>query len=201
MLDMFLNDFAIGDIARVDDDAADLGIVQAVLADRFQCPPRAFAVARAKFDRRFHLPGLNQLLECLAHVGHIVAVNQIELILAQHVYGVVAQQVLYGGTLIADYAVGIKHGDNVHGTLGERLESPLRRFQCLRYLLEIADIGENADDAGGLAFRIGKSADVANDIARNTVLILDDRFGNHILAVSHHQTVFGLGRIGFSGSQ
>ena len=71
--------------------------------------------------------------------------NKIVLAPTNHLSGLVSEQPFHRRTLIDHDGVLIEHRDNIHRTLGQRLEASFGGFERLRDLFEISDVRKHTN--------------------------------------------------------
>ena len=148
--ELLLERLALGDVARVDDDPADGGMVEQVGADRLQVAPGAVAVEAAEVDGGLggRVGGADG--EGGGHAGRVLGVG--EVVEAGAVQGVrrVAEDALDGRAVPEDDAVRPEDGHQVRAVLDERAEPILALAQGGLGLLAGADVAGD-DDAVGVS--------------------------------------------------
>ena len=97
-----LEHLALGDVAVVDDDAADGGVVEQVAADRLHRPPRAVGVLDAALEATLGALARGEVRERLLHRAAIVVVDQRGELPALPVGRGVAEDPFQGDALEAD---------------------------------------------------------------------------------------------------
>src|SRR4030095_3113287 len=78
VLGLLLGFLALRDIARRDDDAANPGMIEQVVAQGFQVDPMALRMPEAELDRRLRGFPLQQFAESLPRPRYILGVDRIE---------------------------------------------------------------------------------------------------------------------------
>src|SRR5215207_2822617 len=110
---------ALGNVAVVEDDAADVWIVEQVLADRLHVYPPAVGVAQTAIDRRAGAGASDKPRKDLAYPVYIVGVHhgRLENAMADPSLGLVAEDPFDRGARVAGDAVGVDHRDDVRRVL------------------------------------------------------------------------------------
>ena len=124
-----LEHLALGDVAVVDDDAADGGVVEQVAADRLHRPPRAVGVLDAALEATLGALARGEVRERLLHRAAIVVVDQRGELPALPVGRGVAEDPFQGDALEADPAVGVEDGLGVRRVLEQGPEPGLAAAQ------------------------------------------------------------------------
>ena len=124
-----LEHLALGDVAVVDDDAPDGGVVEQVAADRLHRPPRAVGVLDAALEATLGALARGEVRERLLHRAAIVVVDQRGELPALPVGRGVPEDPFQGDALEPDPAVGVEDGLGVRRVLQQGPEPGLAAAQ------------------------------------------------------------------------
>ena len=118
----FFGLLALGDVAGVDDDAADGRLINEIVSDRFQMEPRAVFMANAELDSAGGTGRAFVQGEEAAHAKGILWMDEVEDGVAGHLCWRIADHSFHGGGLVTDDAISADHRDDVCRILNERTE-------------------------------------------------------------------------------
>src|ERR1700733_8702468 len=130
---------ALGDIARVDDDAADYGVGERGNTARLQPAVRSVLVTQAKLAREALDIAVNHLLILRHEFRPIIRMRQLEYIIRFAFFGRVAQRILHTRADVLHAAISGCDGDDVLCMFGEREESA---FATPKRAILIAPFGD-----------------------------------------------------------
>ena len=111
--------FAFGHIARIQNHARDLRILQPVLANRFEITPRAVAMAEAELVREPHVRMLEALFKRPQRGRQILRVHHLESIQANQLLRFVTEHRRQGGAVEPERPVATQNGQHVQRILGQ----------------------------------------------------------------------------------
>jgi hypothetical protein len=129
MTELLLERLALGDVTVVDHHAADRRVVEQVLGDRLERPPRAVRVQDAELERRLGAAGRSDIGESSLDRGAIIGMGLGRQRLTETVVGPPAEDALDGRALVADQAVLAEHEHAVRCVAHERAEPFLAALQ------------------------------------------------------------------------
>ena len=154
------------DIADVEDDAADDGIVHPVDAHNFEVHPVAELVAATVLDPVGDAGGGEGAGEGTGGGGGVRGVDQREAVAAEQLLRVVAQDGLERAADGEVGAAGVDHGDDVVGVLDEALEAMLALAGGRLRVFALGDLLEGAVEveqpAGGIPCGLDDGEEVAD---------------------------------------
>ncbi len=140
-----LDRLAGGDIARVEDEPADVGVVQEVGEQRLEVMPGAVARAQAIGEGGLGARGGGAGGEGGAQGGQVVRVDEVEVAEGERLAIGVAEQTTQGGVAVAPPAVGIDDGDDIGGVFEEGATPPLAVAQGRLGLVAGGDVLDHRD--------------------------------------------------------
>ena len=124
-----LEHLALGDVAVVDDDAADRRVVEQVAPDRLHRPPRAVRVVDPELEPALGAVPRREIGQRLLHGRAVLVVDERREWEALPVAGLDAEDPLHGHALVAHAAVGVEDRLGVGRVLQQRAEARLAPAQ------------------------------------------------------------------------
>ncbi len=116
----------LGDVAAVEHDGVDVGIVEQVGHDGIHLPPRPVAMGDAAGEAATRRqPARQHLGELGPHRGQVVGVDQLAHVTAEEAVGVMSEHGLHARTLVAHHAVRADQRHQIRGVLDQRTEQAL----------------------------------------------------------------------------
>ena len=190
-----LGPLALGDVAVVGDDPGDARVVQEVLADGLNVPPRAVGVPQAELGRDRGPGPAQDRVEEGPLAAQVVGVDDrvAKDVPADPVLRPVPQQTFHRRGLIEDRALGVEEADDVRGVLDQEAEPLLALAQRLLGPLALGDIFKNVDRPRASSLVVVQRFDVHAHDDACAVRLLDDDF-----RVSRRPAIANAGRYGRS---
>ena len=123
--ELLLRLLALGGVAGVEDDAADVAVVEEVGGDGLDVAPVAMLVEQAELDATVGAGRGGELPEELAQAGGVLGVDERVEVGVEELGGGVAPQALDGGAGVLDGVALAEDGDRLGGVEDERAEALL----------------------------------------------------------------------------
>ena len=165
VLDALLDRLAVGHVAGIEHDAADVRVLDAVRPQRLERAPLPLAVPDPELQRLAEVARLEDAPEGRPRRLHVVAVHELEHVVPDGLGRVVAQEVAQRRALVVDRAVVAEHGNEVEAAFREHAEAPLARLERSLRLLVGRHVGDGADHAGDPALPVDEAHLVVEHLA------------------------------------
>src|SRR5918996_355955 len=114
---------ALGDVARRDDDARDVGILEQVVEDALELAGRAVLPAQRQIARHWRRRRRADLVEERAQADRVAVVQKLGQLAAHELFVRVAEYPPDGWRVVADGEIRFEHRDHVARVLDERAEA------------------------------------------------------------------------------
>ena len=178
--------FALADVATIDDDAANDGMIQQIVGHNFERNPRAIGVLGAVLDGTSRAVVLPEFVQRIFNGGAVFGMDKLEARGAYYFFLLVPQYAVDRWTGVANAAIGVAYGENVVAILDHLAEVVVQPAQ--RLVLRFGS-GNLAHDAAFQRLIVG--VDVADaDL---------EKYFRAVLAIAH---VLEAERLGWkSGSE